>query len=270
MSSWTLRAPRKRDLSAFSTVSDPVNEIIYPPVPLPPVVHPSYVTHDMPSNYLAEIANPDSDVCIRAFSLIDAEITFIIPTMNRPTLSRTLASLYQQSNPKWKAIVLFDRCEPTEDITDTRILHLSIHSAPSPGRAGHLRNIGMLMVTTPWIGFVDDDDVLLPHYVRAVLEESSLMPQAALISFRMIEEGRVIPPPFCQTILPNQIGISFAIKSSLVKEGFLFTAAEREDYHYVKAVKQAKKFIILSSAITYLVRNAAYQEHPEIVRMVLR
>ena len=35
-------------------------------------------------------------------------ITFIIPTIGRNTLTRTVISLLQQTNKNWKAIIIFD------------------------------------------------------------------------------------------------------------------------------------------------------------------
>ena len=303
MSSWTNRnLPRKRD---FSTImppttdpihSKPVNEIIYPSLPVVPLhVTPRdipYKRHSSTQNtpiYQKEIAYLDSyDTTveqIRVFSSLhyDAFITFIVPTVNRATLFRTLASIRQQTNQRWKAIVIFDGCAPTDEsilglLNDTRILYVSIkkHGVLSSkqlgqaGQAGQIRNIGMSMVTTPWIGFVDDDDVILPNYIEKLMEESSTLSNADLISFRMIDIEQLVPPPFCQGILPNQIGISFAIKTYLFKQGFLFKQSEMEDYHFVKDVHRAKKIIVLSSHITYLTRNSSYKAHPETTRIVLR
>jgi hypothetical protein len=101
------------------------------------------------------------------------------------------------------------------------------------------------------------------------LEESERLVHADLISFRMIDSGQVIPPPFCQSILPNQIGISFAMKMHLVNEGFLFTEPIREDYHLVIDIKRAKKVIILSEHVAYLTRNSTFDKHPKITRIVL-
>lgn len=297
MSSWANRnLPRKRDISTIVSSSivapihsKPVNEIIYPSIPvapLPVVPHKRITsTYTIPS-YQKEIAYLDSyDTTleqIRAFSSMhsDAFITFIIPTVNRETLFRTLTSIRQQTNQRWKVIVIFDGCVPTDEsllelLQDTRFLYISIKkhgilSSNQSGQAGQIRNIGMSMVTTPWIGFVDDDDTILPNYIEKLMEESSTLSNADLISFRMIDTDQLIPPPFCQSILPNQIGISFAIKTSLFKEGFLFIQSEREDYHFVKEVHRARKIIVLSSHITYLTRNSTYKAHPETRRIVFR
>jgi len=296
MSSWANRKlPRKRDLSTIISPTEvpihspPINEIIYPSlpvVPLPVVTHKRGSSTRIAPFYQKEIAYLDSyDTTIEQISIFsslhsDAFITFIIPTVNRATLFHTLSSIRQQTNQRWKAIVLFDGCATTDEsilafLQDTRFLYINIKKhgillSNQSGQAGHIRNIGMSMVTTPWIGFVDDDDTILPNYIEKLMEESSTLSSAELISFRMIDADQLVPPPFCQSILPNQIGISFAIKTSLFKEGFMFIQSEREDYHFVKEVHRAKKMIILSSHITYLTRNSKYKAHPETTRIVLR
>jgi hypothetical protein len=297
MSSWANRnLPRKRDISTIvsSSVtapihSKPVNEIIYPSIPVVPspvVPHKRITSTQTIPSYQKEIAYLDSYdrtiEQIRIFSSMnsDAFITFIIPTVNRVTLFRTLTSILHQTNQRWKAIILFDGCAPTDEsllslLQDTRFLYISIKkhgvlSSNQHGKAGQIRNIGMSMVTTPWIGFVDDDDIILSNYIEKLIEESSSLSNAELISFRMIDVDHLVPPPLCQSILPNQIGISFAIKSSLFKEGFLFSQSEMEDYHFVKEVHRAKKMIVLSSHITYITRDSIHKEYPKALRIVLR
>jgi hypothetical protein len=297
MSSWANRnLSRKRDISTIvsSSVtapihSKPVNEIIYPSIPVVPspvVPHKRITSTQTIPFYQKEIAYLDSYdrtiEQIRIFSSMnsDAFITFIIPTVNRVTLFRTLTSILHQTNQRWKAIILFDGCAPTDEsllslLQDTRFLYISIKkhgvlSSNQHGKAGQIRNIGMSMVTTPWIGFVDDDDVILSNYIEKLIEESSSLSNAELISFRMIDVDHLVPPPLCQSILPNQIGISFAIKSSLLKEGFIFSQSEMEDYHFVKEVHRAKKIIILSSHVTYLTRDSIHKEYPKALRIVLR
>ena len=297
MSSWANRnLPRKRDISTIvsSSVtapihSKPVNEIIYPSIPVVPspvVPHKRITSTQTIPSYQKEIAYLDSYdrtiEQIRIFSSMnsDAFITFIIPTVNRVTLFRTLTSILHQTNQRWKAIILFDGCAPTDEsllslLQDTRFLYISIKkhgvlSSNQHGKAGQIRNIGMSMVTTPWIGFVDDDDIILSNYIEKLIEESSSLSNAELISFRMIDVDHLVPPPLCESILPNQIGISFAIKSSLFKEGFLFSQSEMEDYHFVKEVHRAKKMIVLSSHITYITRDSIHKEYPKALRIVLR
>ena len=47
-------------------------------------------------------------------------ITFIVPSINRPTLGNTIQSLLNQTNPNWKCFVLYDGVDG-KDFTDPRI-----------------------------------------------------------------------------------------------------------------------------------------------------
>ena len=40
-------------------------------------------------------------------------ITFIIPSIGRPSLQRTINSLMDMKDPDWKAIIVFDGINPT-------------------------------------------------------------------------------------------------------------------------------------------------------------
>jgi glycosyltransferase involved in cell wall biosynthesis len=91
-------------------------------------------------------------------------ITFIIPTINRHTLSRTIDCLINQTNPNWKAIVVFDGVK-CEKYLDPRIKSLSIEKMGKQNFAGLVRNQAINMVDTEWIGFVDDDDTISYDYV---------------------------------------------------------------------------------------------------------
>jgi glycosyltransferase involved in cell wall biosynthesis len=48
-------------------------------------------------------------------------LTFIIPTIGRDTLHRTIESLEKQANNNWNAIVIFDGCNPTIETKNDKI-----------------------------------------------------------------------------------------------------------------------------------------------------
>ena len=56
-------------------------------------------------------------------------ITFIIPTIGRPSLLRAIESLYKQTVWDWKAIVVFDGIQPNISISDPRIKVLHCEKA---------------------------------------------------------------------------------------------------------------------------------------------
>ena len=200
-------------------------------------------------------------------------ITFIVPTINRVTLGRTLASIQQQTVEHWKAIVIFDGCETNEIVTDERIHYMSIPKTGSKHKkrntAGHVRNHGMRLVDTPWIGFVDDDDMITPKYVEHLVKELEMTPTADLILFRMVDNDQIIPSAACSEIKQSQVGISFAMKTDLVKEGFLFVQSSVEDYTIVKKIEASNKKIVLSPHICYLVRDSECEEESVTMHYVI-
>ena len=57
----------------------------------------------------------------------NAKITFIIPSINRPSLPRTIDSLIRQKNPNWKAIIIFDGVKSNIKIADNRFSIININ-----------------------------------------------------------------------------------------------------------------------------------------------
>lgn len=193
-------------------------------------------------------------------------ITFIIPSINRTTLLRTITSLKKQKIDNWRAIVIFDGCKPynpalLELLSDKHFLYFSIQKTGlikniQHGSAGFVRNIGMHFVNTPWIGFIDDDDTIMPNYTEKLIEEILNTPRADVISFRMIDNGIIYLPAHLNDIIINHIGISFCFKTVLFHNGFSFQQSEIEDFTLLNTFKNNNKKIIISPYITYCVRDS--------------
>lgn len=198
--------------------------------------------------------------------MTNAVITFIIPSINRNTLLLTIKSLLSQNIDNWKAIVIFDGCQPADNellkiLNNNRILYFTINKTglikdKTHGAAGYVRNIGMNLVTTPWIGFVDDDDTLTPNYTEKLIEEIKYTPNADAISFRMIDNNDIYLPDHLNDIVVNHIGISFCYKTHLFRQGIKFEQCENEDFRLLNLLKINNKKIVISPFITYLVRNS--------------
>ena len=196
-----------------------------------------------------------------------AQITFIIPSIRRPTLQRTIESLKNQTNPNWKAIVIFDGVDPIIS-DDSRIECMKIEKIGYSKCAGYVRNAGMTHVTTEWIGFVDDDDVITPNYVECFLSEKN---GNDVIIFRMMYEGysskkinirtqkleetATLPPKDSKNFILGKVGISFSMKTSLFHEGFQFEPHMYEDFNLLNKIRTASKKILLSNSITYIVSS---------------
>ena len=193
-------------------------------------------------------------------------ITFIIPTIGRSTLQNTLDCLITQSNPNWKAIVIFDGISSTIQNTDPRI---HIIESPKLGEghnsAGLVRNYGITFADTEWIAFVDDDDSLSKKYVEIFIAESSAYTLADIILFRM-EHPEVGPLPFLSTdmFFACQVGISFAVKKKVLDEGHIFIPSRAEDFHYLNDAKNKNYNIMISPYVTYFVNKYDQPEYPQV------
>ena len=188
-------------------------------------------------------------------------ITFIIPTIGRSTLQNTLDCLINQSNPNWKAIVIFDGISSTIQNTDPRI---RIIESPKLGEgtnsAGLVRNYGITFADTEWVAFVDDDDNLSRRYVDIFIEESNAYALTDIIIFRIEAYKDCILPKFTtETFYFEQVGISFVVKKKVFDEGHVFIPSKKEDFVYLDEARNKKYNIMISPYVTYFVRN--YNKH---------
>jgi len=180
-------------------------------------------------------------------------ITFIIPSVGRPTLHRTIDSLKALNDPNWKAIIVFDGIEPTYYPDDPRISICAIAKQGQYNCAAVVRNHGIHLVRTRWVGFVDDDDILLPNYIDAFHRQIQRNPD--VIIFRMKTCERTIPPPEHTDFSQNNVGISFCAKTSLFQEKQLwFEPSPWEDFFLLDKFRRNFKKIVMSPETTYIVR----------------
>jgi glycosyltransferase involved in cell wall biosynthesis len=137
---------------------------------------------------------------------INSLITFIIPSINRESLENTIRSLEEQKYEKWCGIIIFDNCYPSENIkkildNDLRFLYISIKKRGCTyidnenikGFSGDVRNIGMSLIKTDWIAFIDDDDTISKDYLTIFLQEIKTDKLVDCIIFRMVLDNKIIP-----------------------------------------------------------------------------
>ena len=180
-------------------------------------------------------------------------ITFIIPSIGRPTLGRTLLSLHNQINPNWLAIVVFDGIDNAHEVVkDDRIVYLHVPKLGKLNFGGLVRNHGIKAASTSWIAFIDDDDTVAPTYVQAFYNINNAKQNVNCIVFKMIYmDGKVLPPYGSSTISEGLVGISFAMERSLLDEGFGFNPGPTEDFDLLNRLGLAGKQIYLSDSIEY-------------------
>lgn len=187
-----------------------------------------------------------------------ALVTFVIPTIGRATLPRTLASLEAQTDRSWQAVVLFDNVKPTIHTTHpcVRVISSPYKLGVGVNGAGRVRNAAMRYVTTPWAAFVDDDDTLSHTYVADLRSNASRHPLLPAMIFRMCNhDGRILPPAAHPMFRCCEVGISFAVRTDLWRNKRLeFRPSSLEDYDLLLRIHTMTD-ILLAPQVVYYVRN---------------
>ena len=183
-------------------------------------------------------------------------ITFIIPSIGRKTLSRTIKSLENQTLGNWKAIIVFDGVKSTISVTDKRISIIEISKKGiGVNSAGNVRNVALEQVDTKWVGFVDDDDTLSEDYVECLYKNTNLFKDVNTFIFRMFyENGRILPRFEDDNFYMDNVGISFAVKTNFYKnKNLYFIPSVREDFYYLDEIRKLNEPIIILENIGYYV-----------------
>lgn len=183
------------------------------------------------------------------------EITFIIPSLNRPTIIRTIDSLLNQSNPNWKCIIIYDGVDGVK-FEDPRIKTIKIEKTglegPNNGQSGLVRNEGLKLVDTNWIGFLDDDDSLDTDYVKTLFTKYN---DKDFVVFRMkYSNGKILPPPGDDRLRFAAVGISFCYKNKF--ENLLFdNNRDGEDFDLLMKLKSLTDNYVITPEIFYKVEH---------------
>jgi glycosyltransferase involved in cell wall biosynthesis len=189
----------------------------------------------------------------------ETKITFIIPTIGRTTLKDTLLSLINQTNPHWKAIVIFDGIEIDNNIVgfyDERIKVIkSSKLGEGHNSAGNVRNYGIQFAETEWIAFVDDDDSIKNTYVDIFLNEIIKYNYIDLIIFRMLDHGLILPPDNVNNFEHCRVGISFALKKYIFDSGIVFEPSTYEDFFLLNKIRENNFTIMISPYLLYFVKK---------------
>jgi glycosyltransferase involved in cell wall biosynthesis len=184
-------------------------------------------------------------------------ITFIIPTIGRESLLKSIESLIRQTIREWLAIIIFDGVKNNiGDISDSRITILEIEKmGVAINNAGNVRNYGMSFVETEWIAFLDDDDIIADDYIEKFYEEYESYSNIDVLIFRMNLDGRIIPKLKTDNFYVCDVGISFIIKKDIFDNGIKFIPDGAEDFMYLDNIRKAGYKMMISPYIKYFVKN---------------
>ena len=106
-------------------------------------------------------------------------VTVIIPFHNRVDfIDQTLLSLLQQTVQGMQILIINDDSDPDKRQTLANILSaqafkrldIQLIDSGAPLGAAGARNLGLSKVTTPFVLFIDDDDVFVPSTIELCLE----------------------------------------------------------------------------------------------------
>jgi hypothetical protein len=201
-------------------------------------------------------------------------IDFIIPSIARPTLNRTLKSIQEQQfmfakDKNWNVFVGFDGISATNIeynnlIQDDKFNFIFFEEKLGKvgeygiGNAGIVRNEIIKKVNSPnkWIAFVDDDDTLTPYYIDSLsVELENSDPPFDVCVFRMrYDPGgeRILPPIMNDELEEDKVGISFCVKKDFIKKhNIKFVNDIREDFKFLMDLKNAGAVIKVSKYVTY-------------------
>jgi glycosyltransferase involved in cell wall biosynthesis len=186
---------------------------------------------------------------------MNKKITFIIPSLNRLTIIRTIDSLISQTSDNWKCIIIYDGVDGTK-FNDPRITTIKIDKTglvgPANGQSGLVRNVGINMVDTEWIGFLDDDDTIHSNYVRTLIEKYN---DKDFVVWRMkYPNGLVLPPIGNDELIFAKVGISFCYKNKF--ENLMFdNNRDGEDFDFLMKLKSLTNNYTVTPEIYYNVRH---------------
>lgn len=105
---------------------------------------------------------------------MSARVDVIVPMWNSAaTIARTLASLQDQTEPRWQAIIVNDGSTDRGAAIAERYVRADsrfrLLSQPNAGLSA-ARNTGLRHASAPFVHFLDADDALPPHALAMLLE----------------------------------------------------------------------------------------------------
>jgi len=190
-------------------------------------------------------------------------VTFIIPTIGRQSLKRTIGSLLEQPQWNWRCHIVFDGIDPIKieglPIDYLNDNHFIIEKCEKQNHAGLVRNIAIPKVDTNWIAFVDDDDWLAPTYISSLHNyiNKDLNLDLVIFTYQNKVTNSIFPPKGSTDFNACAVGISFAIKTSFVKEhNILFTQGAVEDFRFLDDARNAGAKYIVTNEIQYFTSGA--------------
>lgn len=152
--------------------------------------------------------------------------TFIIPSIDRPSLIRAVESARK---------------------TDADVLYQVDYE--KCGRSW-VRNNLIQQATTPWVSFLDDDDTVYCDYVERLQQEINDHPEADVVHFRQYFMPSGLLFPMWPGVEWGNVGICFSVKRELALQ-HPFVEQPYEDFRFVENLYKKGFIVYFSKYITY-------------------
>ena len=169
-------------------------------------------------------------------------LTIVIPTTGRPSLRRAVWSAAAVAD---QVIVVADGCEA---VTDADLTVSGVFGAPGRARNGAAPYVGC-----EWVGFLDDDDELLPAYREQVDAHAG----ADMIVHTMHDPDLGYVPRPDLPLMHMNVGISFTVRADLFRQQrFIAGPPETmrgEDFEYVRRFMDQNRVIVRTNVVAYRV-----------------
>lgn len=213
---------------------------------------------------------------------MDCQVTFIIAARNAAaTIGETLDSVIRQTRPDWQAIVVDDgSADDTVKIAESRAARgrIQILRQAAAGVAA-ARNRGAGAAATPWLVFLDSDDLIREDYLTAMLALPAAAddegPEAVYCSGqRMTPDGRlgsVERPPASEHLKRLRNGNVFYTHGVMISRqifealgGFDPRLATCEDWDlWIRLFRSGAKVLEVDRALTiYRIRPGSLSRNP--------
>ena len=164
-------------------------------------------------------------------------ITIVVPTISKGPLRDSLQTVQDQSVGDWKLYVFGDGHIPTiyhEDESLWQDERIVFGGFPRTADPGLMRNKICRLVTTEWVGFLDDDDELNVDYVSMWQQNKD---ECDVLIYQMDNYGSLLPETGRHSLEFGHVGISFAVKTQLVVEHKFDANGNGEDYRFLQKMQ---------------------------------
>jgi glycosyltransferase involved in cell wall biosynthesis len=142
-------------------------------------------------------------------------VTVVIPTHNRPgLLLRTLDSVLHQKNVPVDVVVVDDggAARAADAIAGRGLDHVRVIRHERSRGVSAARNAGLKTVRTPWVAFVDDDDLWAPTKLDAQLAALSGTPKARWSCVDAVHVDEAL-----QVVSQNRVSTSDDVHANIVR-----------------------------------------------------